>query len=186
MRSWLILFLRQIYFTLTKSGICPAFPRTFTGVILITLGFASVALAQSEDSTKTPREFPEEQSAEQPQNPNAAPYQMDILQSDMNRYQLNDYGSTHRFYRQLNYRTPEDFLMSEEEGYNRYGAEWERKINEDLMAILRATFKEDSEIMRIWKSIAPFLSFGIWEPYEVPITRVEYDNKVPVNGNPDD
>jgi hypothetical protein len=70
--------------------------------------------------------------------------------------------------------------MREEEGYQRYGEEWERKINEDLLKIIRATFKEDSEIMKLWKSIAPFLSFGIWEPYEVPITRVDHPNKVPI------
>lgn len=152
---------------------------------LIMFGTISVLHAQTEDTTRTPREFPEEPNQET-LDPSETPYQMDVLQSDINRYQLRDYGSTDRFYRQLKYRTPEDFLMSEEEGYNRYGAEWERKINEDLMAILRATFKEDSEIMKLWKSIAPFLSFGIWEPYEVPITRVEYENKVPVNGNDDE
>lgn len=164
----------------SKTGYVPACKKMAGGVVLITLGFTSVALAQTEDTTRTPREFPEEQSTERPRDPNNAPYQMDILRSDIERYQLNDYGSTHRFYRQLKYRTPEDFLMSEEEGYDRYGAEWERKINEDLLAILRATFKEDSEIMKLWKSIAPFLSFGIWEPYEVPITRVDYPEKVPL------
>lgn len=177
---WFTRFLRRIQCIHSKKGYVPACIKRAGGVVLITLGFTSLALGQTEDTTRTPREFPEEQSTEQPGDPNNAPYQMDILRSDIERYQLNDYGSTHRFYRQLKYRTPEDFLMSEEEGYNRYGAEWERKINEDLMAILRATFKEDSEIMKLWKSIAPFLSFGIWEPYEVPITRVHYDNKVPL------
>lgn len=177
---WLTKFLRRIFYVLFKKGHLPVRIKMAGGVVLITLGFTSLALAQTEDTTRTPREFPEEQSIEQPEDSNNAPYQMDILRSDIERYQLNDYGSTHRFYRQLKYRTPEDFLMSEEEGYNRYSAEWERKINEDLMAILRATFKEDNEIMKLWKSIAPFLSFGIWEPYEVPITRVEYDNKVPL------
>ncbi|MDX1640322.1 MAG: hypothetical protein R3220_01400 [Balneolaceae bacterium] len=154
--------------------------KVLTGILLITFGSASLALAQTEDTTRTPREFPQERNSEQSRDSNATPYQMDILRSDIERYQLNDYGSSHRFYRQLQYRTPEDFLMSEEEGYNRYGAKWERKINEDLLTILRATFKEDSEIMKIWKRIAPFLSFGIWEPYEVPITRVDYPEKVPV------
>lgn len=153
----------------------------FTAVfLLISLASVSLARAQTEDTTRTPRELPEEPGSIQPENPNETPYQIDIMQQDIERYELRDYGSTSRFYRQLNYRTPEDYLMSEEEGYNRYGAEWERKINEDLLAILKATFKEDSEIMKLWKSIAPFLSFGIWEPYEVPITRVDYPNKVPV------
>lgn len=137
--------------------------------------------AQTEDTTQTERqELQEEELIESTPDESETPYQMDILESDINRYQLRDYGSSNRFYRQLEYMKPEDFLMRGEEGYQRYGEEWERKINEDLLAIIRATFKEDSEIMKLWKSIAPFLSFGIWEPYEVPITRVDYPNKVPV------
>lgn len=171
------------------QSICKIARQTLKFTLLFSLmmfGAMSVLLAQTEDTTRTPREFPEESRNDESLNPTETPYQMDVLQSDIKRYQLRDYGSTDRFYRQLKYRTPEDFLMSEEEGYNRYGSEWERKINEDLMAILRATFKEDSEIMRLWKSIAPFLSFGIWEPYEVPITRVDYPQKVPVNSNEDE
>lgn len=148
---------------------------------MILSGTASVAWAQTEDTTRTPREFPEEPRTDETLDPaESTPYQMDVLRSNVQRYQLRDYGSSSRFYRQLPYRSTEDFLMSEEEGYQRYGAEWERKINEDLMTILRTTFKEDSEIMKLWKSIAPFLGFAIWEPYEVPITRVEFEQKVPV------
>lgn len=141
---------------------------------------------QTGDTTRTEQqELQEEGLFERTLEENEATYQMDVLPSDINRYQLRDYGSSNRFYRQLEYMKPEEFLMRGEEGYQRYGEEWERKINEDLMAIIRATFKEDSEIMKVWKSLAPFLSLGIWEPYEVPITRVEFDQKVPVNGNPD-
>ncbi len=155
---------------------------------LLFLSTTSLIYAQTEDTTRTERqELQEEEQIESTPEENETPYQMDILQSDINRYQLRDYGSTNRFYRQLEHMKPEDFLMRGEEGYQRYGEEWERKINEDLMAILQATvFKDESEIMKLWKSIAPFLSFGIWEPYEVPITRVDYPSKVPVNGNPDE
>lgn len=142
----------------------------------------TIIYAQTEDTTQTERqELQEEETIESKAGENETPYQMDILESDINRYQLRDYGSSNRFYRQLEYMRPEDFLMRGEEGYQRYGEEWERKINEDLMAILQATvFKDESEIMKLWKSIAPFLSFGIWEPYEVPITRVDYPSKIPV------
>lgn len=161
--------------------------RTSLLTLLLFVSTTSILFAQSEDTTRTERqELQEEERIESTPEENETPYQMDILQSDVNRYQLRDYGSSNRFYRQLDYMKPEDFLMRGEEGYQRYGEEWERKINEDLMAIIRATFKEDSEIMKLWKSIAPFLSFGIWEPYEVPITRVDFEQKVPVNGNPDE
>lgn len=183
MRYWLIQFQMWMSFMPSLKNHTPAFLKFTVISLLLILGSVSLARAQTEDTTRTPRELPEEQGREQPENLNETPYQIDILQPDIERYELRDYGSSHRFYRQLNYRAPEDFLMSEEEGYKRYGAEWERKINEDLLAILRATFKEDSEIMKLWKSIAPFLSFGIWEPYEVPITRVDYENKVPVSDN---
>lgn len=178
MKYYLMCLPRRILYTLCKSG-----RKTSKSILLLSLimlGAISVLHAQTEDTTRTPREIPQEPRSEETPKSSDTPYQMDVLQSDIDRYQLRDYGSTDRFYRQLKYRTPEDFLMSEEEGYNRYGAEWEKKINEDLMTILRATFKEDSEIMKLWKSLAPFLSFGIWEPYEVPITRVEYENKVPL------
>lgn len=164
-------------------------PTTPTGWILrwslliffLSAATVTLSFAQTEDTTRTERqELQEEELLENTPDKSETPYQMDVLESDINRYQLRDYGSRHRFYRQLEYMSAEDLLMRGEEGYQRYGEEWERKINEDLMAIIRATFKEDSEIMKLWKSIAPFLSFGIWEPYEVPITRVDYPDKVPV------
>ncbi|MCG2587042.1 hypothetical protein [Rhodohalobacter sulfatireducens] len=157
------------------------FLRSLLLIFVISLCSATLTFAQTEDSTETERqELQEEETLESTPNESETPYRMDLLESDINRYQLRDYGSTNRFYRQLEYMKPEEFLMRGEEGYQRYGEEWERKINEDLLAIIRATFKEDSEIMKLWKSIAPFLSFGIWEPYEVPITRVDYPSKVPV------
>ncbi|NBC03525.1 MAG: hypothetical protein GVY20_07445 [Bacteroidetes bacterium] len=157
------------------------FLRSLLLIFVISLCSATLTFAQTEDSTETERqELLEEETLESTPNESETPYRMDILESDINRYQLRDYGSTNRFYRQLEYMKPEEFLMRGEEGYQRYGEEWERKINEDLLAIIRSTFKEDSEIMKLWKSIAPFLSFGIWEPYEVPITRVEFEQKVPV------
>lgn len=150
--------------------------------LLFSVGTNSGLFAQSEDTTETQREAPRV-NPEQTQEPVRTPYNSDILQSDIERYELKDYGSNNRFYRQLKYLTAEDFLMREEEGYQRYGEKWERKINEDLMKILRATFKEESELVRILRILKPFLGFGIWEPYEVPITRVEYENKVPVEEN---
>lgn len=150
-------------------------------IFLLVIGVSTLSFAQTEDTTRTERqELQDEELRENTSDESETPYQMDVLESDINRYQLRDYGSKNRFYRQLEYTKPEEFLMRGEEGYQRYGEEWERKINEDLLAIIRATFKEDSEIMKLWKSIAPFLSFGIWEPYEVPITRVDYPSKGPV------
>lgn len=157
-------------------------PRVFLLTFLLVVSSTSITYAQTEDTTRTERqELQEEEIIESTPDKNETPYQMDILDSDVNRYQLRDYGSSNRFYRQLDYMKPKDFLMRGEEGYQRYGEEWERKINEDIMAILQATvFKDESEIMKLWKRIAPFLSFGIWEPYEVPITRVDFEQKVPV------
>jgi hypothetical protein len=155
--------------------------RVLMLTFLLTVGTFGISYAQTGDTTRTERqELQNEELLEETLDGSETPYQMDVLESDISRYQLRDYGSRSRFYRQLEYLTAEDFLMREEEGYQRYGEEWERKINEDLLKIIRATFKEDSEIMKLWKSIAPFLSFGIWEPYEVPITRVDHPNKVPI------
>lgn len=155
--------------------------KAFLLYALLSTATITQLYAQAEDTTQTERqELQEKELMESTPDESEVPYQMDVLESDINRYELRDYGSSNRFYRQLEYMDAEDFLMRGEEGYQRYGEEWERKINEDLVAIIRSMFKEDSEIMKFWKSVAPFLSFGIWEPYEVPITRVDYPNKVPV------
>lgn len=155
-------------------------------ILVLALGTHSLAHAQNEgiDSIKTKSDVLERIREALRDPASQTPYNIDIPESEVNRYDLKDYGSSHRFYRHLKYRTAEDYLMSEQEGYDPYGPEWERKLNENLMKVLRATFKEESEIMKIWKRIAPFLAFGIWEPYEVPITRVEHPQKVRVIEEP--
>lgn len=138
--------------------------------------------AQVEDTTKTERDLPER--LERFESPYQAPYQFDIPESEINRYQLDDYGTLPGFYRRLKYQEFEDYLMSEEERYDPYGDEWVQKINQDLIVLLELTFKEENEFLSAISRIGRFLTAGFFEPYEVPITRIDDPDRSHIeNGN---
>lgn len=136
--------------------------------VIFFTGFAPLLFAQSEDTTRVEREGPEEVETLLREYP-ATPYQLDIPRFNIEQYRLDDYEGTHTFFRRLRYLSPGEILMAEEEWYERYGADWEREINAQLAAILQATFKEKNSLLTMIQRIAPFLGFGFFERYEVPI-----------------
>jgi hypothetical protein len=143
--------------------------------------FVPIAEAQVEDTTRTERRVPERIESNRYNSIINTPYNMSITSSGMNQYRLNDSGTRYGFYRRLNYQGAEEFLLSEDERYNPYGSEFERELNEKLMAILQEIFKEQSDILRTLSRIAPFLGFGFFERYELPPPpRIEDPDLVPV------
>lgn len=145
----------------------------YLGIITIALLISILATdlqAQvAEDSTRIEREGPEQPEVIRHNTFLNTPYQTGISESLMSRYQINDFDSNYNFFRRLRYQSIEDFLLAEEEKFNPYGPEWEQMINENLMTILEATFKEKSDFMRMLSRIAPFLGFSFYERYEVPV-----------------
>ncbi len=149
-----------------------------TVLLLVLAGSFSLVYGQVEDdTTRAERRGPEQIEEVRHNTFINTPNQMDIPEEDMNRYQISDYNNMYGFYRRLQSQSPRDFLLSEEAGHYLYGPEWEREINAQLMAILQATFKEQNSILQVLSRIAPFLGFGFFEEYEVPV--------VPRNEDPD-
>lgn len=150
--------------------------RNRAGVLFaLAILFSSPALvhAQSEDTTRTERKGPEQFNSERFESPNNTPYEIGVPESEMNRYRLDDYGTSPGFFRRLEYQGFEDYLMSEEERYDPYGEEWVMKINQDLITLLELTFKEENKFLSAISRIGRFLTVGFFEPYEVPISRIE-------------
>ena len=147
-------------------------PR-FIGLILLSAIMSMTApnlYAQvAEDSVRVEREGPEQPEEIRHNTFLNTPYQTGFSETDLNRYQIHDFDSNYNFFRRLRHQTVEDFILGKEEGFNPYGAEWEQMINENLMAILEATFKEKSDFFRMLSRIAPFLGFSFYEPYVVPV-----------------
>lgn len=150
--------------------------RNWAGIFFVlTLLFISPALvhAQVEDTTGTEREGPEQLNFERFESPYNTPYEIGVPESEMNRYRLDDYGTSPGFFRRLEYQGFEDYLMSDEQRYEPYGEEWVMKINQDLITLLELTFKEENKFLSAISRIGRFLTVGFFEPYEVPISRVE-------------
>lgn len=131
-----------------------------------------------DDTTRVIREGPEETQVQIPFSP-LMPYQITIPQFNIDQYELNDYDGTYTFFRRLQFMSPGEILMAEDEWYQQYGAEWERELNANLNALLAMTFKEQNSILRMLARIAPFLGFGFFEEYEVPIVpRIDDGDRV--------
>jgi hypothetical protein len=146
--------------------------------MVIFLGFTPLLVAQTEDTTRVERDGPEELETLIREHP-STPYHINIPEFNIHHYRLDDYEGTHTFFRRLRYLTPGEILMTEEEWYDRYGAQWEREINEQLAAILQATFKEKNSLLTMIQRIAPFLGFGFFERYELPIVpRIDDADRV--------
>lgn len=141
----------------------------FVFMVLISMGVTDLHAQVAEDSTRIEREGPEQPEVIRHNTYLNTPYQTGLSESEMNRYQINDFDSNYNFFRRLRHHSVEDFMLGKEEGYNPYGPEWEQMINENLMAILEATFKDKNEFFRLLSRIAPFLGFGFYEPYVVPV-----------------
>lgn len=156
----------------------------YFGIVAFTL-FISLVVTDLqaqvfEDSTRIEREGPEQPEVIRHNTFLNTPYQMGISESYMSRYQINDFDSNYNFFRRLRHQSVEEFILGKEEGFNPYGPEWEQMINENLMAILEATFKEKSEFFHLLSRIAPFLGFSFYERYEVPVVpRMEDPDLLP-------
>ncbi|TVR35508.1 MAG: hypothetical protein EA390_01500 [Balneolaceae bacterium] len=154
--------------------------RYMTAAIFMFMVYIPMAEAQVEDTTRVERKIPERIESQRHNTIIHTPYNMNVLSPGMNQYRLNDQGTTYGFYRRLNYQGAQEFIMTEDTGYDPYGPEWERKLNADLIAILQATFKEQSSILQTLARIAPFLGFG-WNRYEPPPPpRIEHPDSEPV------
>lgn len=145
----------------------------------LSLGFNTLAVAQTEDTTKVERKIPEMDR----QAPNVrTPINMDIPESAINRYRINDPDGNYTFHLRLRDENVEDFLFKEG-SYSPYGPEWERQINEELMRIVDEIFEETHPLLGIVNRIAPFLGVGFFtqQPGFRPPPRIEYENKVNVD-----
>lgn len=149
----------------------------FAASFFLTGIFSDVA-AQTEDTTRTDREGPEP-SREIP--PSQTPYNIDVPESSINRYQINNTNNSYTFYKRLRTDDVEDYLLREETDYDPYGPEWERRINEELKAIIDQKFKETHPLWGIINRIMPFLGVGFFRDETGPDPpRIEHHNKVPV------
>ena len=149
-------------------------------LLSLLLFYPDELLAQQEDTTRTERRFEDMRETTRHNTIIRTPYQMNILPDGVSRYQLNDAGTMHGFYRRLSYMDAGDFLLGDDGIYDPYGPEWERELNEAIYIILQATFKEESNILRTLARLAPFLGFGFFERYELPPPpRIEHPDKVP-------
>jgi len=156
---------------------------TLTGLLIFMAGSFTFVQAQAEeDTTRAERRGPEQIEEVRHNTFINTPMQMEVPDAEMNRYQISDYNNMYGFYRWLQYQSVRDFIMSQDAEYNLYGPEWEREINAQLMAILQATFKEQNSILQVLSRIAPFLGFGFFEEYEVPVVpRNEDPNRIYVD-----
>ena len=146
--------------------------------LLFLLAGVPRVFAQQEDTTRTERDVEERLELQRDTRTLHTPYQINLSPDDLNRYQLRDKGTQYGFHRRLNHLGPEGYFFNEEEHFDPYGPEWERMINEQILAILKAEFGEKSELLTRISRIARFFTFGFFEPYEVPIVpRFEEDHQ---------
>lgn len=151
-------------------------------LVLLGVGVSNVLAQAAEDTSRVEREGPPPEEEVRPHNIIRTPFQSEIPETDINRYQIRDYDGSYTFFRRLRNESVEDFLFAEELANQRYGFEWEQEINQRLTEILGETFKEQNELMRVLARVAPFLGFGFYERYLVPVVpRMEDPDLVPVD-----
>lgn len=138
-------------------------------ILFINIGIPGTAYSQVEDTTSTGRTGPPKSQEREYNNYQKPSFQHRILIDDVNRYSLFGIDGRYTFHRRLGTTNVEDIMLSGEERYNPYGPDWEMKINEQLAAILSETFKEHNSFLQKLARIAPFLGFGFFEEYRVPI-----------------
>lgn len=135
-----------------------------------------VIYAQQEDTTRTERDLEQRMELQREMRMHHTPYSINISPSELERYRLQDKGTQYGFYRRLNHLGPREYFFNQEEHFDPYGPEWERKINEQILAILQAEFGEQIPLLNRLASIARFFTIGFFEPYEVPVVpRFEDD-----------
>lgn len=145
-------------------------------LLLLLLAGIPAVYAQQEDTTRTERDLERQLELQRDMRMMHTPYNINLSPSDWERYRLQDKGTQFGFYRRLNHLGPREYFFNQEEHFNPYGPEWERKINEQILAILQAEFGEQIPLLNRLASIARYFTIGFFEPYEVPIVpRFEDD-----------
>ena len=140
------------------------------------MGPGAVEIFAQEDTTRVDRKGPDRIEEVSPQF--RTPMNFDIPESSMNRYRLPDRSGADMFHRRLRSEGVEDFLFRQAaDDYDPYGPEWEREINEQLMAIVDEMFSETHPLLGIVNSIAPFLGIGFFTDHKMPPPpRIEHEN----------
>ena len=147
----------------------------WTAVLLLLTGIAPL-YAQQEDTTRTERQLEQRLELQREMRMSEMPYNINIPPSDLERYRLQDKGTQYGFYRRLNLLGPREYFFNQEEHFDPYGPEWERLINEQILAILEAEFGGENRILTALATFARFFTIGFFEPYEVPVVpRFEDD-----------
>lgn len=168
---------KQLFYIRNTSHqffVCFIFCLTLISLSLSVASFAQV----TEDTTSTNRVGPPQPEERGYNNYINTPYQHHISDEAMSRYSLYGIDSNYTFFKRLRTTSPEEMLLSEEERYNRYGPDWERQLNAQLISILRETFKEQNSFLQKLARIAPFLGFGFFEEYRHPVIP-RIDNNEP-------
>lgn len=145
------------------------FVGTLLFILLISVGFSDLVYSQVEDTTSTGRTGPPESEERGYNNYYNTQFQHRISNDDVNRYSLFGIDGRYTFHGRLGTQNIDEFMLSAEDRYNPYGPDWELKINEQLSAILSETFKEHNSFLQKLARIAPFLGFGFFEEYRVPV-----------------
>lgn len=151
-------------------------------LFLITIFNADLVFGQTEsatDTTRVEREGPGRTEATQHNTILRMPYVSPIMPGQINRYQAEDLSGNFTFFTRLRDQSPEEMLFAEDPRYLPYGPEWERQLNENLALLLQATFKERNSFLNLLARLAPFMGFGFYERYEVPVVpRVEGPDRI--------
>lgn len=154
----------------------------FALLLLLTVLNAELAFGQTEsasDTTRVERQGPGRTEATQHHTILRMPYVSPIMPGQINRYQAEDLTGNYTFFTRLRDRSPEEMLFAEDPRYLPYGPDWERQLNENLTLLLQATFKERNSFLNLLARLAPFMGFGFYERYEVPVVpRVEGPDRI--------
>lgn len=154
----------------------------FALLLLLSLLNADLAFGQAEsasDTTRVEREGPGQLETTRHNTILRTPFITPIMPGQISRYQAEDLSGDYTFFRRLRDRSPEEILLAEDSRFLAYGPEWERQLNENLTLLLQATFKERNSFFDLLARLAPFMGFGFYERYEVPVVpRVEGPDRV--------
>jgi len=153
--------------------------KTLTVLLIFSaclLGPGAVEIIAQEDTTRVDRQGPERIEEVSPQF--RTPMNFGIPESSMNRYRLPDRSGADMFHRRLRSEGVEDFLFRQPvDDYDPYGPEWEREINEQIMAIVEEMYGDTHPLLGIVNRIVPFLGIGFFTNHRMPPPpRIEHEN----------
>ena len=153
-----------------------------TLMLLLTVLNPDLAIGQAEsasDTTRIEREGPGQLETTRHNTILRTPFISPIMPGQISRYRAEDLSGDYTFFRRLRDYSPEEMLLAEDSRFLAYGPEWERQLNENLTLLLQATFKERNSFFDLLARLAPFMGFGFYERYEVPVVpRVEGPDRV--------